>query len=282
MKKIKKMLAVLSSITVLTGMVGMTAFADDETKEIIEAVKQFDKSFAEVLESTSTEADIESIAKENIYRSYSLDGIYEKNYYDAESFESLISDKARIYVEAGNRLITVFEEDGKYRAVGETLQSSGKSVVELKQESERIKEEINEEIADMKFCQFDLYHISVIYYKTAGGNEFAVPYADSNYFGEFLENGKLYTAKEFLNQMKNVYDPDSDSDTDIGYLGTSDTYIIGDANSDYCVDVRDCSYIVRMLASNRKGMLKDVCDYNKDGVINVRDASAIAAFLKNR
>ncbi len=235
--------------------------------EITEAMKQYDESFDAVIES------------EDIYESYALDGFYKENYYKAESFESLISGEVRTYVEVGDKLITLLERDGSLNAVGETLQLGGKSVIELREESEKISASIDEEIADTKFCHFSMLRLSVIYYKTVSGNEFVVPYINDAY-GEYsgiIENGKLYSAAEFLNQMKLVfnisnYNPNAD-------IGVNDTYIIGDANSDYNVDVRDCSYIARMLSSNRLGMLRDVCDYNKDGNKNVRDAAAIARIL---
>jgi len=127
-----------------------------------------------------------------------------------------------------------------------------------------------------------MLRLSVIYYKTVSGYEFVVPYINDAY-GEYtgiIENGKLYSTAEFLNQMKLVfnisnYNPNED-------IGVNDTYIIGDANSDYSVDVRDCSYIAKMLSSNLPGMLRDVCDYNKDGNKNVRDAAAIAQSLASK
>lgn len=244
--------------------------SDSEIKQITEAMKQYDTSFDTELNSGS------------IYKSYALDGFYRENYCEAESFESLISGEVRTYVKVGDKLVTLLERNGKLEAVGETLQLGAMGIIELKEESKNIAQSINEEIADTKFCHFSMLRLSVIYYKTANGNEFVVPYIN-DFYGEYtgiIENGKLYTADEFLNQMKLVFDI-SDYDPNAN-IGVPDTYIVGDANSDYNVDVRDCSYIAKMLASNLTGMLRDTCDYNRDGNKNVRDAAAIAKSLASK
>lgn len=237
-----------------------------EMSEITEAMKLYDE-------------DYDTVSEENIYKSYALDGLYREDYYNAENFESLISGEVRTYVRVGDTLITLLNRNGKLEAVGETLQLGGLSVIELKEESLKIAQTVDEEIADTKFCHFSMLRLSVIYYKTVSGNEFVVPYINDAY-GEYtgiIENGKLYSTAEFLNQMKLIFNISNYNPYEL--LGVPDTYIIGDANSDYSVDVRDCSYIAKMLSSNRPGMLRDVCDYNKDGNKNVRDAAAIARIL---
>lgn len=59
----------------------------------------------------------------------------------------------------------------------------------------------------------------------------------------------------------------------------SDETVIGDANEDGMLSVRDCAYIALMLAQDKESELSSMADYNKDKVIDVRDASAIAVFL---
>ncbi|MGN0614339.1 MAG: dockerin type I domain-containing protein [Porcipelethomonas sp.] len=272
--KLKSVKSAALSLTLSAGLLasGLPVSAQLSDSEITEAIRQYDKSF---------DTELESSGIENVYKSYALDGFYNKDYYDAESFESLISGEIRTYVEVGGQLVTLLERDGKLKAVGETLQI-GKSVVELELESQKIKNDIDGEISDMKFCNFSMLGLALIYYKTADGNEFVVPYIE-DVFGEYtdiIQSGELYSASEFIEQMRLIfdisnYDPDAE-------IGIPDTYIVGDANSDYNVDVRDCTYIAKMISSNRKDMLGDVCDYNKDGVINVRDAASIAISLANR
>lgn len=209
-----------------------------------------ENSFAEVpdnIDTTEEHAIIEQLICEyfgdsdlkigNIYKSYAMDGLYNENYFEAESFESLICGEVRTYVEVGDQLLTLLEKDGELKVVGETLQV-GKSVIELSAESDKINSELDSVISETKFCNFPMLRLAVIYYKDIDGAEFVRPYIENPY-GDYtgvIENGKLYSAKEFLNQMKLVfdisgYDPDAN-------IGIPDTYIIGDANGDYSVDVR--------------------------------------------
>ena len=58
--------------------------------------------------------------------------------------------------------------------------------------------------------------------------------------------------------------------------------ILGDANSDGKVTVRDCAYIAGCLSRGKANMLPDSADYNGDGIKNVRDAAAISKELANK
>lgn len=62
---------------------------------------------------------------------------------------------------------------------------------------------------------------------------------------------------------------------------TAIDYILGDANNDGALNVRDASFIAMKLANQLKDELPAHADYNSDGDINVRDASAIASYLAN-
>ena len=57
------------------------------------------------------------------------------------------------------------------------------------------------------------------------------------------------------------------------------TEIVGDANDDGKLDVRDAACIARMLAQRNADKLPAKADFNGDGKIDVRDAAAIARFL---
>jgi len=59
----------------------------------------------------------------------------------------------------------------------------------------------------------------------------------------------------------------------------SDETVLGDANKDGVLNVRDCAYIAFMLAQSKGSELPAESDYNTDETIDVRDASAIAVFL---
>lgn len=55
--------------------------------------------------------------------------------------------------------------------------------------------------------------------------------------------------------------------------------VIGDANNDTALNVRDCSYIARKIAYGAPQEISDAADFNADGKINIRDAAAIAGYL---
>ena len=68
----------------------------------------------------------------------------------------------------------------------------------------------------------------------------------------------------------------------IGILSKTATNIVGDANSDNFVNVRDSAFIANALASGNAESLPNTADYNKDGKKNVRDAAAISKDLASK
>lgn len=59
-------------------------------------------------------------------------------------------------------------------------------------------------------------------------------------------------------------------------------YLLGDANCDGIVNVRDCALIASKLSVNLVSELPAHSDYTQDGEINVRDAAAIARLLAEK
>ena len=57
------------------------------------------------------------------------------------------------------------------------------------------------------------------------------------------------------------------------------TEILGDANGDGKLDVRDAAHIARLLAQRKADKLPKNADFNGDGKVDVREAAAIAKFL---
>ncbi len=60
---------------------------------------------------------------------------------------------------------------------------------------------------------------------------------------------------------------------------TAVSTIVGDANSDGELNVRDAATIARYLAQGKSADLPSTADYNSDNTVNVRDAAAIAKKL---
>ena len=77
------------------------------------------------------------------------------------------------------------------------------------------------------------------------------------------------------------------SNTDAPVDNTDDTtihiiYKSGDANHDGKVNVRDCALIASAVADRTTDSLPASADYNKDGYKNIRDAAALASALSKK
>ncbi len=268
MKLKKSALSLMVCASLLTyGLPVSAELSNAEKTEVTNAITKVDSSFDANLENAE------------YYRKYIVEGLYDKDYYNAESFESLIYGEVRTYVEAGGLTVTLIEKSGKLTATAEETLQYGKDVAEMAKEAEQIKSVIDEEIAETKFCSFPMLYMSMTYFKATSGSEYIVLYFNDSYgtYEGVLESGKLYSAKEFLSQLNTVYNiADYNSDEDLGIPSTG---IMGDVNRDGKVDARDCSSMSKHLAASRFGMLDEMCDYNNDGAKNVRDVAAIAKFL---
>ena len=58
--------------------------------------------------------------------------------------------------------------------------------------------------------------------------------------------------------------------------------VLGDADGNKKLDVRDAAMIAQYVAKGIANRLPECADYNRDGVVNVRDAAAIARRLSQR
>ena len=293
MKKTKTITALLTAVTMTMSAVGMTVHAVDNS-DIEKAIAGITKFYND-----SIFKDFDGkLDDEEVYRCYELGGLYDyqRGIYTAKNFEDFIWGGSRIYVKIGSRLGTIIERiNGELKPVdGETLPIGYKSVLELHEEEQKLRQQIDEEIIDVKYCGFQgmgCIYLSVIYFKTADGKELCVPYIDNYNFeqegGRFdgiMENGRIYTGEEMLEVLKNVIPVLDESNFDesgnvITDDGVPNTGIIGDVNGDSMVNSRDCSAIARAVAGRYTQALHETADYNRDGKIDVRDAAAIAKYM---
>jgi hypothetical protein len=281
----------IAFLGMINSSISISAFSSDDTKNSVSYIMEYEKALNEFTKSFDGKLD-----DEKFYTCYSLDGLHEwslSGVYEANSFEELIKGRVKNYVQVGTQLIAVIEIDGKLTAFVETQPMGYKSVVELSKEETKLREQIDEDIADVKYCGyqgFGCIHLSVIYFKTASGKEYVVPYID-NYncgneggrFDDIMENGKIYTGKEFIEIAKKIVPDLTDLDPNVPvYDGGLNTGILGDVDGNYKVDVRDCSRIAKALAKGYVQSLHDTADYNKDKKKDVRDAAAIAKDLAEK
>ena len=61
-----------------------------------------------------------------------------------------------------------------------------------------------------------------------------------------------------------------------------DSILVGDADGDNELTVRDCSFIARKIAEGKATDIPNSADFNGDGEVNVRDAAAIATHLASK
>ncbi len=74
---------------------------------------------------------------------------------------------------------------------------------------------------------------------------------------------------------------DTTTTTTVNSQQGTDSVVLGDANEDGQLNVRDCAMIANRLATGNGNSLPDSADYNQDGKVNIRDAAAISSFLAN-
>ncbi len=136
--------------------------------------------------------------------------------------------------------------------------------------------------------------------KSVDGNLYKVNVDDEAQLNELFENAQnLYDNKKIKNAYTNknitymnayehngklIYEELCRPANLKKYLMYSEesinnSIILGDANSDCTLNVRDCAFTARTLAMGKGDSLPVSSDFNKDGKVNVRDAAAIASYL---
>lgn len=143
------------------------------------------------------------------YKSYSIDGYMIDTYKETNNFASLITDDYRIFVPTQRQLVTLYPVDGKLKAIGSESIDNPDELIDFNAETERAKEQINEEIIDIIHANSFVYYLDIIYIKTTE-NEYVVPYFSAplmlEEMGNRIENGKIYKASDFMEAMDNTFD----------------------------------------------------------------------------
>lgn len=231
MKKINKIISVLISAVCFTCL-NTTAFADESgttkitqtdsisSDELNQAESALDY-YADNLQdkdavSYSVNSDIEGYfdGLENYdlskaYKSYCIEGYMIDTYKENNNFASLITDDYRIFVPTQRQVVTLYPVDGKLKAIGSESIDNPDELIDFNAETERVKEQINEEIIDIIHANSFLYYLDIIYIKTVD-NEYVVPYFSAplmmEEIGNRIENGKIYKASDFMKAMDNTFD----------------------------------------------------------------------------
>lgn len=231
MKKINKIISVLISAVCFTCL-NTTAFADESSTTEITQTDSISSDELNQAESAldyysdnlqdkdavsySINSDIEGYfdGLENYdlskaYKSYCIEGYMIDTYKENNNFASLITDDYRIFVPTQRQVVTLYPVDGKLKAIGSESIDNPDELIDFNAETERVKEQINEEIIDIIHANSFLYYLDIIYIKTVD-NEYVVPYFSAplmmEEIGNRIENGKIYKASDFMKAMDNTFD----------------------------------------------------------------------------
>ena len=201
----------------------------------IQAAEEFEKTF---------DGTFDKYDENDVYAEYELTGLYHiEDIMNGKvtRFEDLIYDMDRdgyglrniIYTVRykGWMLSIVEENDGSFKVCSPVLPNGWKSAVSLREEEQKLRLQIDEEIADVKYGGFyniplnrDMsFDLSVVWFKTVSGKEYVAPYikarnfklGDFNYALEGIESGRLYTGEGFLEAFKELI---INSEIDESYL----------------------------------------------------------------
>lgn len=105
-------------------------------------------------------------------------------------------------------------------------------------------------------------------------NEFAVNITNGYVDGKRYFNGVIYGYKNSTAQAyAEKYDYKFEALT---------STLLGDANGDNKINVRDCAFIAAAIAQGRTDELDSNSDFDNDSVVNVRDAASMAVFIAKK
>lgn len=185
--------------------------SNEEMKQVKNSLEQYDEFLEESnaygeITNVNTSLDV-SNSVHNVYKSYIIDNYIVDTYNKNADFDSVISDEYRIFAESGNQLVTMINRNGKLVVVNGKVLNDNKKCINFEDEAKKIMDKSEEKITDLKFAKSYPLYLDLIYYRTAD-NEFVVPYFDCVYdsVSKVFENGKSYTADEFVGRLNCLID----------------------------------------------------------------------------
>ena len=176
-----------------------------------------------------------------------------------------------------NGNIDVQSESGSYDVTmvsNDTDKDSDMFAIEVSGSSEK------SDIVDMSLCltksgfvlEGDKIDLSKTLVKMSNGN------SDEDVTKEFSVDTSSVLISGTKDKVTVLEDKDGDGNFDTEVTDQNEA-VIGDANGDGKVNVRDAAFIAAKLAQGKSNELPANADFNGDGKVNVRDAASIAKFL---
>ena len=187
-----------------------------DKKQEIKACIENDNAGGKELQNPDTSYDMNHTILTNLTTSF-LISEYEKS----GSFEKCITNDTRYLVpyetDQGGGIATLAEENGTMECV---LESEGGKRENIPEAREALARKIfnkagkNEKISRVLYAYSDMYHLNMVYAKT-DKNEYLIPYfeesrqIDSSDKQTRIENGRIYTAENFMKRMNAIYDEEA-------------------------------------------------------------------------
>lgn len=214
MKKSRKIFSAIAVIFMLCFTAGISAQEVNVNPEELSQAQSAIEYFGELTEGYTIDNsfNLEGYDLNSAYKAYWVRGLIIEEYKESGKFRDLLSEDFRICVPGTYNTITLVpNDDGVLEVAGTALIGDGYTELDWYEETDKIKEQINEEIDEIVFAESAVYHLQMIYVNT-NENEYIVPYF-MGLRGEIdeeistrLTNGKLYTAEEFVEGMDKIYD----------------------------------------------------------------------------
>ncbi len=271
MRKVKRVLAVLSSAAMIISTIGMTTYANDALDVADPANK-----------SNFSERQLEwaeKIAKERPYNDLVeplVEFVYENCYSKARVIENMTDENGNSYC-----MVNYYYTDTDVKpAVEAFLKKNGYD------SSKVVFNAVGEHIANEKKITDPFEAFAILWKYVADNNlDWAVNMGsfDHSKITVSVYEDKIEDAKAVV-EKNNIDDDLIEWNLwGVRHYTTNDTSSdLGDANDDGKTNVRDCACIANALANGKADSLPDQADYNQDTHKNVRDAAAISNDLANK
>ncbi len=260
MKYTKKVIKALAFSAVLGVTVTASAMsASAVTFEDMDAVK--------ILHSTVDDC-------QNTYKAYDINDVAMFRLADGSNFKSVYTNTCRIFGQYESAYMMFIVRNGEAEFADAQRLTEGMIVPNIEEKAKQVIEAKGYKALDMVVGKSRDTRCYLVYFTTADG-EYVLPIRDIKWYNaptgnkvyDYVKEGEIYTTDEFVAAIRKYNEP---------YEGL----LMGDADDNNKVDIRDCSTMARAIARHSNDtLLSNACDYNRDGMINIRDCSSLAGDL---
>ncbi len=214
MKKLNKFFTIAAAVLTLCFTANTSAedvnVNSDEMSQAQNAIEYFEELTKGYTFDNSF--NLERYDLSSAYKAHWIIGLIIEEYKETGNFRDLLSEDFRICVPSTYNTITLApNDDGVLEVIGTALIGDDYTELDWYEETDKIRQQIDEEINEIIFAESGVYHLQMIYVNT-DKNEYVVPYfmglrgKIDEEISTRLTNGKVYTADEFVEGMDKIYD----------------------------------------------------------------------------